>query len=184
MSCLEIAEATIKELKNMNNDEMIECKKDSERKCQEGITKMGFTFQHSDLPDFVKDAELGHRFYIEFVDADVYEQSMGADKSIVTKPETNCDRGEKSEGDKIRERACILCNEENFWDFLKLNHEHSAQQKEYLACQKIYELCNISSRKELVTNEEAQKVFKDLMIEYGNWGKPSIEEQYKHNLDL
>ena len=129
-------------------DEMIQAKKDTYKQCQKGITRMGFTFQHSELLESVKDAELGHRYYIVFVDADVYDESMGKSKpencykensnattKIATQIENELPKNEKltedceelnrnvnekstKDGDKLRIRAVILCKEEAFQNFI------------------------------------------------------------------
>ena len=89
---------------------------------------------------------------------------------------------EKSEGEKLLQRACILCGEYDFHHFLGLRMENVNLRREELATKHIYMVCNISSRKELVTNKEAQETFRELDRAYIEWGKPSVDEQYQDNL--
>lgn len=88
----------------------------------------------------------------------------------------------KSEGEKLRQRACILCGEYQFWQFLDTFRMGKVTCDDH-ARVVFYGLCNISSRKELVTNKEAQEKFKELDRVYIEWSKPSVDETYKHNLE-
>jgi len=175
-------------------DEMIECKKDIYKQYQKGITRMGFTFKHSELPAAVKDAELGHRYYIVFVDADVYDESMGKapplncynkNSNATTKIaiEKQPSKNEMTEaeklGDKLRQRACILCKEERFIRFMIglgyiiFNGEDATEA--------LYKELNIKSRTELVTNTEAQEKFIELIERFDSW---KIEKKYAKNIEM
>lgn len=153
---------------------MIEVKKDSYKQCQNGITRMGFTFAHSDIPEQVKDAELGHRYYVVFVDADMYDESEGKCTQVAdSSTSDNLSPVEKSEGDKIRERACILCGDRDFQEWLGLYSEESTAS--YMR-----RYCNIKSRSELTTNKEAQAKFKELDRKFKSW---KFEQRYADNLE-
>jgi len=92
-------------------------------------------------------------------------------------------REDKSEGEKLRQRACILCKKASFQNFLVMTG-YANRGSEQEATKSLYNICKIKSRVELITNLEARELFRKLDAEYKEWGKPSIEEQYKHNLDL
>jgi hypothetical protein len=81
---------------------------------------------------------------------------------------------QKTEGERIRTQACILCGKQKFWDYMGVADNKSATEA-------LYEQCGIESRKELVSNEEAQAAFKNLNQQYNDWLNP-LEEQYAENL--
>lgn len=85
------------------------------------------------------------------------------DKSIVTKPETICDK-EQSEGDKLRVRAVLLCKQKDFQHFTK------GQSRSFILA-----TCNIKSRADLVHDEMAQVKFKELLRQFDAW---KLENRY------
>lgn len=95
--------------------------------------------------------------------------------------------GEKSEGEKLRQRACILCGEGKFQQYcIELGYFYTTSDtgdvrfgKESTATNCIYAECNIESRRELVTNKEAQTLFLELMEQYNDW---KFENNYDDNL--
>lgn len=109
---------------------------------------------------------------------------------------------EKTEGEKLRIRAVMLCKELKFWEFTlsyipqyggeeyrKFVDDLDVIEKRYKCCEGeahailvIYNYCGIDSRSELTTNNIAQKAFKSLDKRYKEWLNP-IEEQYKDNLE-
>lgn len=158
-------------------DNMIEAKLDSFQKLQENLTKVGFKIQHSDIPDYLAAAALGKRYYLVFVDADDYDEREG--RSIVTKPETNCD---KTEGEKLRIRAVMLCEDRNFQIYVSkstIHHETWLADNVQGATRYIYECCRIKSRSEIATDIVAQNKFKELLEDFKSW---QTEQQYSENL--
>ena len=100
--------------------------------------------------------------------------------SIVTKPEINCD---KSEGEKLRTRAIMLCKDENFQLFVS----HAISTKELTidaslmnSIAYLKHWCGIQSRSELTTNINAQNKFKELLEQYKSW---QYENLYAENLN-
>lgn len=89
---------------------------------------------------------------------------------------------EKSEGDKLRERACILCKERHFQIFCEYLDKDIIVANEDAARDFMLVYCKIKSRKELVTDTAAQLRFDNLIFNYMEWLKPSIDEQYPDNL--
>lgn len=85
------------------------------------------------------------------------------DKSIVTKPETICNK-EQSEGDKLRVRAVLLCKQKDFQHFTK------GQSRSFILA-----TCNIKSRADLVHDEMAQVKFKELLRQFDAW---KLENRY------
>lgn len=87
---------------------------------------------------------------------------------------------EKSEGDKLRVRAIMLCKEKDFQRYcgeMFFCDEDEASAKMFLC-----HYSNIESRSELTFNKEAQDSFKKLDTLYKEWLKPSVDEQYADNL--
>jgi len=97
-------------------------------------------------------------------------------------PMTHGTSKEKSEGDKLRERACILCGEGSFHKWIGLTSNAGTKKGEVIARANILAQCNISSRSDLTSNERAQELFKYMDRDYREWLKPSIDEQYPDNL--
>lgn len=168
---------------------MIEAKKDSMRQCQEGITKVGFAILHEDIPGYLAAAALGKRYYLVLVDADVYDESEGDVLDTSNIPQTPVssisEHTEKSEGVKIRERACILCKEARFQDFCMRNLRYGynyglSEQRELSTKMSIHRYCNIKSRSELTTDKEAQQLFKALDNKFSDW---KFENNYSSNLE-
>jgi len=100
---------------------------------------------------------------------------------------------EKSEGDKLRVRAVLLCKDKYFQEFswneadlngfninLSSSPEDVARSPEDVARNYIYRLCNIKSRSELTTNLDAQKLFRDLDRKFNDW---QFENRYADNLE-
>ena len=127
---------------------------------------------------------MGTRYSLDISDAEKEEyEAVYTDptaKPVVSKIETT----EKTEGEKLRKRACILCKEVDFQLFVSAGSQASLNEHgwEIYATKCIYLHCNIKSRKELVTNKEAQEKFKALDRKYKEWLKPTIEEQYPDNI--
>lgn len=63
---------------------------------------------------------------------------------------------------RLVQRAGILCNDQEFINFCQIKHSLAPK----LA---IYKLCEISSRKELATNQQAQILFERLLGEFEGW---------------
>lgn len=97
----------------------------------------------------------------------------------------------KTEGEKLRIKAVILCNERAFEDYC---YEKYAVTSEAIKFQMnshncsvvvarcinvIYQECNIKSRSELATNLEAQTKFRELLAKFDAW---KLENQYSDNL--
>jgi len=92
-------------------------------------------------------------------------------------------KNEKSEGEKLRIRACCLCKEDSDFQFfasqgskLSLN---TYDWEEYCRTY-ICNYCNIKSRSELTTDIAAQKLFKELDQKFKGW---QYEQRHKDNLD-
>ena len=129
---------------------------------------------------------MGTRYNLEISDADgdeytaVYTDPTDKARPIPTKGV----REEKSEGDKLRERACILCGEGSFFRWLcdYAGYSFTGINKERHCKESIYKHCGIKSRTELVTNKEAQAKFRELDRKYQDWLNP-VDEIYKANLE-
>lgn len=152
---------------------MVELKKDSLMQRQSGDVKVGFTIQHADMPDYLFSAPMGKRFYVVFVDADDYdERELTANTYEVGLAEVITER---TEGDKLRTRAVMLCKDSNFWLYVRA--EHGNEEKD---CREhICNYCAISSRSELATNIGAQMQFGILLEQYKIW---QLDQQYSENL--
>jgi len=158
-------------------DNMVEVKKDSLRQMQTGDIKMSFAIQHQDMPDYLFSDPMGKRYYVVFVDADVYDESEGR------KNENSPSNNEKTEGDKLRERACILCKDLQFRNYVanQCLCVCTAQATPEEARAFVISRCGIESRSELVHNHMAQELFKQIDDNYKEWLNP-IDDQYADNI--
>ncbi len=95
---------------------------------------------------------------------------------------------EKSEGEKLRTRAVMLCKEEMFYEFIKsrarlqnsyIPPKGERQTNEQWCITSVYNHCSISSRSELATDELAQRLFYELDCKYKDW---LFEQQHIDNL--
>jgi len=102
------------------------------------------------------------------------------DNSAVKQPTQNnntLSKNEKSEGEKLRIRAVMLCGDREFQDYA----EDILPSGVYSDCalELVYRYCDITSRSELTHNEEAQEKFKQLDRGFHAW---KVEQQYADNL--
>ena len=107
------------------------------------------------------------------------------DKSIVTKPQINCDNKNHNvtekittEGEKLRTRAVMLCRDNQFQQYIADIHYHQ-KATEQDAIDYIYLFCQIKSRSEIATNKNVQEAFSILLREYGTW---KVSNMYADNL--
>jgi len=165
-------------------DDMIEAKLDAFRKLQDGITGVGFKIQHVDIPEHLASAALGKRYYLVLVDADYYDESNGVVKDNLTTQNNNeLSINEKSEGEKLRIRACCLCGEQSFQEYCRSQGFGSSKDDytpEEHARYFLMLKCQIDSRSELVTNKQAQGKFSELMGSFSAW---KVMQRYQDNLN-
>ena len=110
------------------------------------------------------------------------------DKSVVSKMENTqndneLSNNEKSEGEKLRIRACCLCKVGAFEDWIiELDtpgfSKYSGLVEEFCR-DAICNYCDIKSRSELTTNVAAQQKFKELLEDFDKW---KIGKMYPDNL--
>ncbi len=107
------------------------------------------------------------------------------DKSIVTKPQSNCDR-ELSEGEKIRTRAVMLCDDSQFqlYSYSRLQKIRGdtwlpKASNEDIAKEFLYFVLSINSRAELATNTDAQLKFIEVIKFFNEW---KVSNRYADNL--
>ena len=104
--------------------------------------------------------------------------------SSTTEESSTVSKKEQSEGDRMRVRAHCLCVEATFQKFarsyMSVRYKTTVDCTEFAATRFIYNECNITSRSELTTNEEAQALFKQLDQEYKDW---QFEQRYPDNLN-
>lgn len=88
---------------------------------------------------------------------------------------------DKSEGEKLRTRAIMLCKEKGFQEFINTKMPSNIGIPSESECAwYIKKWCDIKSRSELATNFVAQYKFKKLIEEYKTW---QFENNYADNLD-
>ena len=168
MASIDRVEQRIRELKMTIN---MEVKKHAMQQLQDGHWKLTLTVHPEDMPIDLLQAPMGTAYGLAMVPIDYDNPDVG-------KPIT-----EKTEGEKIRERACILCKDPTFQNFItKMTWEVEDVYKEPHARSHLLKYCGIESRKELVTNKAAQEKFKELDRKYKDWLNP-IEERYKDNFE-
>ena len=95
---------------------------------------------------------------------------------------SNC--AEKTEGEKLRVRAIMLCKDSNFQDYARqffhqMPGSFGVVTTEIMTSHYIKYYCNIKSRSELATNVKAQANFKELLEKYKDW---QFENNYADNL--
>ena len=150
-------------------DNMLEAKKDSLRQMQGGEIKLGFTIQHADMPDFLYSDPMGKRYYVVFVDADVYDESNGVVKeSLAT---------EKTEGERLLALSHIKYKDIEFQKYVFSIYNDREEYETIEDC--IYAICRIESRSELVTNKNAQDAFNVLLRNFREW---KTSQDYADNL--
>lgn len=91
------------------------------------------------------------------------------DKSAINKPKP----AEQTEGDRLRVRAVMLCQDRDFQRYCVECHPaaSAAFGVESATINHLYKVCNITSRSELKTNEEAQRLFRELLGRFSEWQK-------------
>jgi hypothetical protein len=78
--------------------------------------------------------------------------------------------GGPTEGERLRTRAIMLCKEETFQAYIgTILPSKFGAPSESEAAWCIKSNCNIKSRSELATNQEAQVKFKELLEKYKDW---------------
>lgn len=91
---------------------------------------------------------------------------------------TQSDKEEKSEGEKLRILACTMCEKDEL--FRLYLFQLYPDREEYQTVEDcLYAACWIDSRAELVTDEDAQERFKDLLKNVNQW---KTEQQFSDNL--
>lgn len=93
---------------------------------------------------------------------------------------------EKTEGEKLMTRAVMLCKDNDFAEFCNSQYMYPhdfdnivAEGREKLAIDYIYHQCQIESRSELITNEDAQVRFLGLLRQFDAW---KVSKRYADNL--
>ncbi len=102
--------------------------------------------------------------------------------ALLNNPENSYSHPEKSEGERLRIRAVMLCEDESFKEFATILYGYSICDKkdmEGYAKQVIYLHCDIKSRAELANNIEAQRKFKELDQKFKDW---QFEQNHADNL--
>lgn len=96
-------------------------------------------------------------------------------------------KADKTEGEKLRIQAVMLCKDDGFqrfcldsYDYVLMNQHNNEPSFEGACTFVIYRECGIGSRSELATNIEAQNKFKQMLVKYKQW---RIERDYKDNLE-
>jgi len=153
----------------------MEVKKHAMQQLQDGSWKLTVTIHPSDMPMELLQAPMGTPYGLAMIPIDY-------DNPDVSKMEST--QKEKSEGEKLRERACILCQEEEFQSWIiELDtpgfHNYSGMVLDF--CKNaVYKHCNIKSRSELATNKEAQTKFRQILDRFNQW---KSQNRYGDDLD-
>lgn len=93
----------------------------------------------------------------------------------IAKLKTDIPVKEKTEPNRLVQRAGILCGDEQFQTFLRMtwptayNGFSDVAKNDERAANVIRQLCNISSRKEIATNPHASAKFEDMIGKYEAW---------------
>jgi len=141
-----------------------ETKKDGLRQTQDGLWKLTLTVLPEDMPVELMQAPMGTPYGLAMVKID-YDNP---DKPVA----------EKSEGEKIRTRAVMLCKDSDFQSFSSAVYFNDKDESG--AQETIKTTCYINSRSELTTNENAQERFLSLVEDFKAW---QLENSYADNLN-
>jgi len=166
----------------------MEVKKDALRQTQDGIWKLTVTVHPSDMPVDLMIAPMGTRYGLAMVVIEDEQCANNAQSSSSKSSNSSVSannahtQNEKSEGDKIRIRAVILCKDDLFRNYLRSIIYVTAKDEDglYDTCKDfILRQCDIESRSELTTNKEAQEKFRQLDQKFKDW---QFEQKYPDNL--
>lgn len=167
----------------------MEVKKHAMQQLQDGSWKLTVTIHPSDMPMELLQAPMGTPYDLAMIPID-YDNPAASkmestpekpDSSIVTKPKTNCDQSEKSEGEKLWIRAVLLCKDEEFQTFYYYTYPTALMtpRTESQCAGWIKERCNIKKRSELAHNKEAQEEFRRLDQQFKDW---QFEQRHADNI--
>ena len=130
--------------------EHFEAKKYAYRQSRDGMV-LSFILHPDDVPTELATAKIGQRYMIAC--AQIGEDERPVVKAAVTN------------GERAMARANLICRERTFQEWVRLNNEREGwvandPDDETLATNVIRSVCDIESRKELLTDEEAQEKLK------------------------
>lgn len=146
----------------------MEVKKHAMQQLQDGHWKLTLTVHPEDMTVELLQAPMGTPYGLAMVKIDYDNPESVVKKSLTT---------EKTEGEKLRTRSVMLCKDEGFQEFL--SSVYFADKNEDSAINTMRNICHIHSRAELVNNEDAQRLLKDLIEQFSFW----LEEgSFKDNL--
>jgi len=140
--------------------EHFEAKKYAYRQSRDGMV-LSFILHPDDVPNELATAKIGQRYMIAC--AQIGEDERPVVKAAVTK------------GERAMARANLICREKTFQEWVRLNLDKLAFASEReswiaenltdeeIASNVIRSVCEIESRKELLTNEEAQEKLKSFL---------------------
>jgi len=133
--------------------EHCEAKKYADRQSRDGMV-LSFILHPDDVPNELATAKIGQRYMIAC--AQIGEDERPVVKAAVTK------------GERAMARANLICREQTFQGWVRLNNEREGwvadtPNDEELASNVIRSVCGIESRKELLTDEEAQEKLKSFL---------------------
>ena len=86
---------------------------------------------------------------------------------------------EQSEGERLRTRAVLLCDDNQFQQFTKTVKWGAYDGTSLFAAYCIRDYCGIKSRSELAHDENAQCAFRELLHDFDAW---KTSQQYADNL--
>ena len=155
-----------------------EAKKNGMIQTQDGIWKLSLTILPEDMPMELLQAPMGTPYGLAMVKIDYDNPTVKENLTVQNNNELSIN--ERSEGDKLRVRAVMLCKDKVFKLFIQNSHHlldiASEDDCRYHTCG----YCKIKSRSELTTNEEAQKLFKQLHNKFTDW---KFEQNHSSNLE-
>lgn len=160
----------------------MEVKKHKLEQLQNGSWKITFTVHSDDMSMEVIQAAMGAPYGLAMVPIDydnpetkqIVHSAGGRGICVETIPI------EKSEGDKLRIRAVMLCKDKEFHEWVHEEMHSGLMKGEGDSISYIRGTCNIKSRSELTTDVVAQERFRELDQKFKDWKN---ERRYKDNLD-
>lgn len=147
----------------------MEVKKHALQQLQDGSWKLTLTVHHEDMSMEIIQAAMGAPYGMVMVPIDYDNPDVRENRTT-----------EKSEGEKLRIRACALCNEQEFQKFSAETYMGIVNPNATHSRNHILSVCNIDKRLELRTNPEAQEKFKKLLEEFDKYKN---SKRYSVNLE-
>jgi hypothetical protein len=159
-----------------------EAKKHAYRQTQDGVV-VSFVLHPQDIPDGLALAPLGTRYMLALVEVSDDEQPKESAKKPRPQSADNTLTAGGAHHNKSwhemapAQQAGLLCNEPSFGTFLREKVDQSGIVGPDRAAEIVRDLCEVKSRSELSTNNEASMKWRGIVSDYRAWMRePAVVE--------